>query len=71
MSMTSDEYVEHKGVRCPNCGSDRVDCDQPSSEGDPTELYSDVECCDCGATWRDTYTLSGFDNLVVPGKESR
>ena len=32
MSMTSDEYVEHKGVRCPNCGSDRVDCDQPSSE---------------------------------------
>ena len=63
MPMTSEEYVKHFGLKCPNCEGDFVEAvDSPS----PNELNVYQSCCcpNCGATWTDVYKLLGYEDLV-------
>lgn len=54
------EYQRQGGCYCPVCGSADI-------EGEGVEVASgkatQVVFCPCGATWTDTYTLSGFTAL--------
>lgn len=64
------EYLSNGGNRCPNCGGESIDSKMP--EFDDTihnghdELIAEVKCAECGATWKERYTLCGFEDLRVP-----
>ena len=56
--MTDAEYLATGGNACPHCRSSEVAGGgvQTDSEGATQE----VGCQACGATWLDTYSLSGW-----------
>ena len=59
--LTSQQYAEGRGVRCPCCGSENVtggrfECDAGSA-------WQPVDCEECGASWQDVYVLNGYENL--------
>ena len=54
------------GARCPACASS-----QTTWQGGTwreQRLRQLVTCDTCGATWRDVFTLSGYENLELGGK---
>lgn len=51
-------YLEQGGVRCPCCGSD--DLHQGKVRTDASIAWCRVECCSCGARWKDQYSLTGI-----------
>ncbi len=53
-------YVCKKGKVCPFCRStDILTLSDLKIKG--IKVYQDVACDDCGKTWRDVYTLTGYD----------
>lgn len=63
--MTSKEYANIGGVRCPVCDSLNLN----AGRLEPTEFckaYQNVYCDDCGAEWCDEYELVGYDSLTEP-----
>ena len=58
--MTNEEYVEAGGCKCPKCGSSDISGD--SIEVDSGGAYQEVGCSECGHSWRDVYTLVGYEN---------
>lgn len=61
--LTSEEYTKHNGYICPNCGSDNISGEGIDIIGN--EAQQDCVCSDCGASWIDVYTLTGYVNLVA------
>jgi hypothetical protein len=58
------EYVADGGLKCPYCASTHVEAEcAPVVE--TREAWQDVACCDCGRTWRDWYSLEGYQDLPV------
>ena len=53
-----DVYLETGGVRCPCCGSE--DLHQGKVKTDAAIAWCRVECCACGARWKDQYRLTGI-----------
>ena len=56
-----DRYVNEGGSRCLSCQSHDI-------EGGSVEIISGaawqpVSCNSCGATWNDTYTLTGVEDF--------
>jgi len=51
-----EKYLRTRGVRCPFCGSERIE--GGSFEGDGDTVWQDVECQACTRSWRDLYSLS-------------
>lgn len=62
--ITSDEYAKDGGQSCPACGSGDIAATRPEADGPAAS--SEVECEECGATWRDAYELTGYYDLVTP-----
>ena len=64
------KQAEHRhlvaGAICPACASDQIVGEEVSIDG--TEARQECHCCDCGADWVDTYTLS---SCVITGKKRR
>jgi DNA-directed RNA polymerase subunit RPC12/RpoP len=60
-------YLNSKGVRCPNCRSDQVEW-VGALEADEGEMGEQIVCPNCGARWQDSYVLIGFTNLELPQK---
>lgn len=57
--MTTEQYVETGGTRCPFCRGQE-------SEGGPVEFdagyaLQKIECNTCGRAWRDVYTLTKYE----------
>lgn len=50
--------------RCPICKSRDVEGD--SLDADGKNAWQNVECLACGATWHDTYTLTGMEIESYP-----
>ena len=65
LASTSDQYLAGGGGQCPNCGSDAIEGTGQHEYDSDWNSYS-VECNDCKATWDDLFSLSGYDNLVMP-----
>lgn len=61
--LTEKEYVENGGVICPVCGNNGVEAPNRPQNDTVSEIYQEVQCSKCSATWVDVYTLSGYDNL--------
>ena len=60
-TLTDAEYVATLGTNCPVCQSTRFD-------GGPVEIdgataSQEIWCMNCGASWNDTYTLTGYTGL--------
>ena len=60
-TLTDAEYVATLGTNCPVCQSTRFD-------GAPVEIdgataSQEIWCMNCGASWNDTYTLTGYTGL--------
>ena len=66
--MTQKEFLKDFN-QCPNCRSKEVEGD--SFEAGSRDAWQEVKCLSCGASWLELYTLSGYDNLWVPGKEQK
>jgi hypothetical protein len=61
--MTPEAYAESLGTRCPVCGSDMLEgWDFTTDDGIASQ---EVNCTECNASWRDVFTLTGYDNLEV------
>ena len=63
MSLSTRQYLAFEGSRCPNCESTHIMA-EPFEEASQS-----VICRACGATWRDTYILTGFMDLEIENDE--
>lgn len=61
-TMTDAQYVARRGSGCPSCGSVSVRS-AASPVVEPGSAAQKVECSQCGATWTDTYALTGYSDL--------
>lgn len=59
MAMTNEEYISHGGSKCPYCNSYNITSD--GIEVDGATAWQDIECEDCGETWRDVFKLVGYE----------
>lgn len=59
MTMKLDEYKAAGGNICPCCKS--CDITGEMVEIEAGTAWQHVSCNDCGAAWRDDYTLTGFE----------
>ena len=61
--MTDDEYLWHRGFKCPNCRAQAVHTEEPE---DGVVCTTPCECRKCGAMWNEIYMLSGYSDLTLP-----
>ena len=60
-TLTDAEYVATLGTRCPVCQCTHFD--GGSVEIDGATASQEIWCMNCGASWTDTYTLTGYTDL--------
>jgi len=53
---------EYDGSKCPKCHCENINGGAIEPEGAST-AYRNCDCNDCGATWTEILTVTGFDNL--------
>ncbi len=58
------KYIADEGASCPHCGSDDIEGDEVTIES--CKAFQDMCCMECGAEWRDYYTLSGANPTRNP-----
>lgn len=63
IKITGKQYVEADGMICPVCGSANMGYTHDATHSDSLRNFT---CYSCRATWRDTYKLTGFTDLVLP-----
>lgn len=68
MTLTSKQYVESSGVKCPNCEDTDLSSDDMDFGG--SEVIVNIVCENCGAYWVDVYSLVGYDNLERQGEQT-
>ena len=61
MTMTSRQYVDAKGLKCPVCGSDEVSTDNPEFESG--DIHADASCDTCKHSWGEWYCLNCYTGL--------
>lgn len=59
--MTTEQYVETGGTRCPFCRSQNLD--GGPFEADAGGATQEVGCNDCGKSWLDVHTLIKYEEL--------
>lgn len=62
-ALTSQQYVESRGLLCPNCGGGELD-GRSFDTHDGGCVTQPVGCLECYAQWVDVYRLDGYENLV-------
>ena len=62
--MTQRKYNECVGTKCPNCESDQIEGD--SIDVDGAVARQEMSCINCSSTWTDSWTRSGYYELVIP-----
>ena len=68
--LTSEQYVQHSGEPCPNCGDTRfVEYIQGWRYTRGIVMRRKAMCGDCKAQWQDEFLLNGYVNLTVPKEE--
>ncbi len=61
MAMTSKEYVDEQGQKCPSCRSENINSSYHSMGS--AFLTNECYCRDCEASWFETYQLIEYENL--------
>jgi hypothetical protein len=63
---TADQY---DGTHCPACG-EAYTMEGQGGVRPEEDIYYEMRCRSCGATWTETYTLTGYSDLTdEDGKE--
>ena len=60
--MSQLMFRRNEGGRCPSCRAGNIDGDG-SPELDTPIVHVPTRCLSCGATWRESYRLAGYDDL--------
>jgi formate dehydrogenase maturation protein FdhE len=64
-TLTPKLYVDKfRAAVCPVCMSNHIESDIPDMDGSTGS--APVRCNDCGATWTDIISVSGYENLELP-----
>jgi transposase-like protein len=66
MVMPSHHYASNGGKYCPQCESDNLTVTRSGGGRDP---YNDKRCDDCGGTWREILSVSGYENFEAGSEE--
>jgi transposase-like protein len=61
MPQTNEEFVQSCGNKCPSCQSENISAEDFEPEG--AHAWRPVSCDDCGASWNETYSLTGYSEL--------
>lgn len=61
-AMTDAQYSARRGCHCPSCGSS-TGISGGALEVDGGTAWQKVDCSECGASWSDTYALTGYSDL--------
>jgi hypothetical protein len=59
--MTDEQYLVHRGCRCPSCGSEDINASRVDSE--KSVAWHNVKCEQCGAAWVDEFRRVGYSEL--------
>jgi hypothetical protein len=65
--QTRKDYVDGAATSCPYCDSTEIE-NQPGSASFDCVASIEVECNDCGATWREFYALRDIEEVSRPCK---
>lgn len=65
--MSEAEYVEHRGLMCPVCKSENIEAEEVNI--DAGTAWQEISCKNCNSRWEDSYTLTGYSNLVRGDEE--
>ena len=70
--LTPEQYVQHSGEPCPNCGDTRFfqyiqGYRHHTIAG--SVIRRKAMCGECKAQWQDEFRLTGYLDLIVPVKE--
>jgi transcription elongation factor Elf1 len=60
------KYIKSKGICCPFCDSENLDAG--TMQTDAGIAWQDIECCNCGSSWRDEYELIDMTNIDKKNK---
>ncbi|MFP3637621.1 hypothetical protein [Paraburkholderia sp. SIMBA_054] len=60
-AMSDEQYIAHRGMACPSCGSRDIGAGSMEADGD--SATQDVSCRACGGGWADVYKLAGYSDL--------
>ena len=61
--LTDAEYVATLGTNCPVCQSTELEGSSVDIDGGVAS--QEIWCKTCGASWNDTYTLTGYTDLYT------
>ena len=59
--LTSRQYAKYGGQICPFCRGKNVEAVGGIQPDDRDGATLEVECKDCGRTWKDNYRLVGYE----------
>ena len=61
--MTSEEYINETGLKCPVCKSENIF----RTGFDVNDNYCGITvvCCDCNSCWKEVYTLKEIKNVEI------
>ena len=62
--MTDKQYRDSDGTKCPYCGSENISGEHV--EVDAGGATQEVGCTDCGKSWYDCYSLTGYIPKETP-----
>jgi len=62
MTVSSVEYMQGKGTKCPKCYSNTL-VEVSNFEYTEYDVTHEVSCENCYAHWTEVYVLSGYINL--------
>jgi formate dehydrogenase maturation protein FdhE len=62
--LTEEEYAAKAGEMCPACGGADVVA-VGGIETDGKTAWRPADCEDCGATWYDRWSLTGYSDLYT------
>jgi DNA-directed RNA polymerase subunit M/transcription elongation factor TFIIS len=60
---TQEQHARTSCSHCPACNSTNISRFYDTMEYDDNRASIDIECYDCGASWKDVYTITGYSNL--------
>ena len=62
------KYLDHSGEKCPFCESNDIYTARIWNEAG--SAWADVECRECGKSWREIYKLVHYDEIITATKNN-
>ena len=66
--MSQDTFEKYGGHCCPVCRSNNVEVEPGTLTADGDLAWDDVECNDCGSTWREFFHGTEYGSLDISDK---